>query len=84
MVISATDTVFIDVRQLRLNPGGVIALLVENGAQSVPEAVPGCPAAITYATDKQVKRHFADGVCMPNPTREKILISPADRLNFSQ
>jgi len=47
MVISTPNAVFICMRQLEFNPGGVKALLMQDGTQRMPETMTRCFAIIT-------------------------------------
>ena len=49
VVIGTANGVFIDVRQLRFNPSGVISLLVQNGAHGMAETVARSLAIVANA-----------------------------------
>ena len=80
VVICPAEGVLIDVRQLGFNPGGVIALFMEDGTHSVAEAVPGYATCIAYTTDQYVHRHFAYGFAVMDTAGEDIKILTGNRL----
>ena len=75
VVICPADGVLIDVRQLRFNPGGVIALFMEDGTHSVAEAMPGRFTVITNTLNHLVNAGLTHWLAGIIPSGENILPS---------
>ena len=84
VVIGATNTVLIDVCQLRFNPGGIIALFVKDGAHGVPETVPGSFTVIADTFDDLVDAGFAHWLTSIMATGAYELTTPGELVDFFQ
>lgn len=62
MVVGATDSILINMRQLGFNPCGVVALFMKNGAHGMTEAVTRNPACITNSLKHLIDAGFAHGL----------------------
>lgn len=84
MVVSATDAVLIHMGKLRLNPGRVIALLMQDSAHGVAEAMASQPPLVTQQLDDLIDAFLADWLTLIVPTNEHQGIASSDRLERAE
>ena len=83
MVISTANSVLIHVRQLQLDPGSIITLLMQDSAHRMPEPVSSRFAMIANAFEHLIDARFAHRFCNVITAGENQIITPGNRLDLA-